>query len=191
MLPPYTLIDASGTPVCLWAQVPSVCHVNERKTRRHHPYSGSLGSHFPTYQAETLCSASLVLCDAKTAKSPSRLFQSSLFPRYLAHLLCFVLLFQACRDTEVTSRHLGCLFTRLSRFSGIFTARRQLALPGFQAIPRIHALLSDPGGILNTRQFLSRPGLLPSPSLHKVGVDVSISQLAILKTTTIQLFGAQ
>ena len=92
MLPLYTLIDASVTPVHIRAQVPLVCHINERKTWRHHPYSGSLGSHFPTFSGRDVCLDPSVLCSAKTTQSPSRFFQLSLFPRYLAHSLCFVFL---------------------------------------------------------------------------------------------------
>ncbi len=53
MLPLDTLTDATVTPV-FGHDVPQMFHANERKTRRHLPYSGSLGSHFPTYKSANI-----------------------------------------------------------------------------------------------------------------------------------------
>jgi hypothetical protein len=150
MLPPHALIDASGTPVLRWAQVPPVCHVNERKTRRHHPSSGSLGSHFPTFSGrEVSASTRRYYVPLRLPKAHPGSFSCPYSPGTL-RTSCVSCPLSGLSGHGRDFPTPGLFVNRLSQFSGKYSARRQLALTGFQAIPVVHALLSDPGGVLDT-----------------------------------------
>ncbi len=129
-----------------------MCHATERKTRHHLSYSGSLGSHFPTYQSDNIPPDLRYYVMLRLPKARLASFGCP-YVHDTLHGFRFVSCCQLVKGVWKPSFHAR----RFPQGDGSPKPSYCKETVGSPRVPRLslctHALLSDPGGIPNTRHY--------------------------------------